>query len=161
LAARITLRMIVLRALTGRVPYVRNGQISVITNMTKEISFYVFDIVVAYREDVDEVIKVVKQVDEEIRQDDAFKNDILAPIEILGLDKFDSSAVVIKARTKTKPILQWKVGREFNRRLKRKFDELGIEIPFPHITLYPGKDKKGESPALTVEVKGPLGGKTA
>jgi len=161
LVERITLRMIVLRDLTGSVHYVRNGQISVITNMTKEFSFYVFDIGVAYREDVDEVIKVVKQVDEEIRQDEAFKNDILAPIEILGLDKFDSSAVVIKARTKTKPILQWKVGREFNRRLKRKFDELGIEIPFPHITLYPGKDKKGESPALTVEVKGPLGGKTA
>jgi len=161
LVERITLRMIVLRDLTGSVHYVRNGQISVITNMTKEFSFYVFDIGVAYRENVDEVIEVVKKVDEEIRQDDAFKNDILAPIEILGLDKFDSSAVVIKARTKTLPIRQWRVGREFNRRLKIKFDELGIEIPFPHITLYPGKDKKGESPALTVEVKGPSGTKSA
>ena len=161
LVERITLRTIVLRDLAGSVHYVRNGQISVITNMTKEFSFYVFDIGVAYREDVDEVVKVVKQVDEELRQDPDFKNDILSPIEILGLDKFDSSAVVIKARTKTKPILQWKVGREFNRRLKRKFDELGIEIPFPHITLYPGKDKKGESPALTVEVKGSSGGKAA
>jgi small conductance mechanosensitive channel len=152
LVERITLRMIVLRDLAGSVHYFRNGQISVITNMTKEYSFYVFDIGVAYREDVDEVIKVVRQVDEELRQDSAFKDDILAPIEILGLDKFDSSAVVIKARTKTKPILQWKIGREFNRRLKRKFDELGVEIPFPHITLYPGKDKKGNSPALTIEV---------
>jgi small-conductance mechanosensitive channel len=89
---------------------------------------------------------------EEIRQDSAFKDDILAPIEILGLDKFDSSAVGIKARTKTKPIQQWRIGREFNRRLKQKFDQQGIEIPFPHLTLYPGKDKKGESPALTVEL---------
>ena len=153
LVERITLRMIVLRDLAGNVHYVRNGQINVITNMTKEYSFYVFDIGVSYREDVDEVVKVVKQVDEELRQDPAFTNDILSPIEILGLDKFDSSAVVIKARTKTKPIQQWRIGREFNRRLKRKFDELGVEIPFPHITLYPGKDKSGNSPALNVEVK--------
>jgi len=159
LVERITLRMIVLRDAAGNVHYVRNGQIHVITNMTKEYSRYVFDIGVAYREDVDEVINVVKQVDEELRQDPAFKDDILEPIEILGLDKFDSSAVVIKARTKTKPIKQWRVGREFNRRLKRKFDELRIEIPFPHITLYPGKDKKGESPALTVEVIGSSGDK--
>ncbi len=161
LVERITLRMIVLRDLAGNVHYVRNGQINVITNMTKEYSRYVFDIGVAYRENVDEVIEVVKKVDEELRQDPAFKDDILSPIEILGLDKFDSSAVVIKARTTTKPIQQWRIGREFNRRLKRKFDELGIEIPFPHITLYPGKDKKGESPALTVEVRNPSQNKTA
>jgi len=159
LVERITLRMIVLRDAAGNVHYVRNGQIHVITNMTKEYSRYVFDIGVAYREDVDEVINVVKQVDEELRRDPAFEDDILEPIEILGLDNFDSSAVVIKARTKTKPIKQWRVGREFNRRLKRKFDELRIEIPFPHITLYPGKDKKGESPALTVEVIGSSGDK--
>lgn len=160
LVERITLRMTVLRDLTGSVHYVRNGQINVITNMTKEYSFYVFDIGVAYRENVDEVIEVIKKVDGEFRQDPAFKDDILAPIEILGLDKFDSSAVVIKARTKTKPIQQWRIGREFNRRLKQRFDELGIEIPFPHITLYPGKDKKGESPALNVELKGAAGSAT-
>jgi len=159
LVERITLRMIVLRDLAGCVHYVRNGQINVITNMTKEYSYYVSDIGVAYRENVDDVIKAVKQVDEDLRQDPAFKDDILAPIEVLGLDKFDSSAVVIKVRTKTKPIQQWRIGREFNRRLKSKFDELGIEIPFPHITLYPGKDKKGDSPALLVEVKGPAGGR--
>ncbi len=65
---------------------------------------------------------------------------------VVGVDKFADSAVVIKARIMTKPIQQWRMGREFNRRLKNKFDELGIEIPFPHITLYPGKDKKNDSP---------------
>jgi small-conductance mechanosensitive channel len=68
--------------------------------------------------------------------------------------KFADSAVVIKARFKTKPIKQWRVGREFNRRLKKRFDELNIEIPFPHITFYPGKDKKNDSPTLKVEVQG-------
>jgi len=110
----------------------------------------VFDIGVAYREDVDEVIKIVKQVDEELRNDPAFGPDILEPIEILGLDQFAESAVIIKARTKTKPIKQWNVAREFNRRLKKRFDEQDIEIPFPHVTLYVGKDKAGHASPLNV-----------
>jgi moderate conductance mechanosensitive channel len=68
---------------------------------------------------VDEVIEVIKEVDEELRTDPAFSNDILEPIEILGLDQFADSAIIIKARTKTKPIRQWTVGREFNKRLKK------------------------------------------
>jgi len=155
LVEKITLRMTILRDLAGNVHYVRNGKIDVVTNMTKEYSRYVFNIGVAYREDVDEVIRVVKEVDEDLRQDPAFKDDILQPIEVLGLDEFADSAIIIKARTTTKPIQQWRVGREFNRRLKKKFDEGGIEIPFPHLTLYPGKDKKGDSPSLKLEVEGP------
>ena len=150
LVERLNLRMVVLRDLAGNVHFVRNGQIQVITNMTKEFSFYVFDIGVAYREDVDEVIAVVREADEELRQNPDLKKDILAPIEILGLDKFADSAVVIKARIKTKPIRQWAVGREFNRILKKKFDEKNIEIPFPHMTVYVGQDKKGSSPPLPV-----------
>jgi len=87
-----------------------------------------------------------------MRADAEFKDDILAPLEVMGLDSFGSSAVVIKARTKTRPIKQWRVGREFNRRIKKKFDELNIEIPFPHQTIYFGKDKSGRSPALNVEM---------
>ena len=153
LVEKLNLRMTVLRDLAGNVHYVRNGQIGVVTNMTKEYSRYVFDIGVAYREDVDEVVKVVKQVDEELRNDPEFGKDILEPIEILGLDQFADSAVVIKARTKTKPIRQWAVGREFNRRLKKKFDELDIEIPFPHVTLYMGQDKSGEAPSMNVAMQ--------
>jgi small conductance mechanosensitive channel len=153
LVERVNLRVTVLRDLAGNVHYVRNGQIDVVTNMTKEYSHYVFDIGVAYREDVDQVIEVIKQIDEELRADTEFADDILAPIEVFGLDQFADSAVVVKARTKTKPIKQWRIGREFNRRLKAKFDELGIEIPFPHVTLYMGEDKQGQSPPVNVSVK--------
>ncbi len=149
----VDLRMTVLRDLSGNVHYVRNGLIDVVTNMTKDYSRFVFDIGVAYREDVDEVIKVIKAVDEDLRSDPDYKSDILEPIEILGLDKFADSAVIIKARTKTKPIKQWGIGREFNRRLKRAFDENNIEIPFPHVTLYPGQDKDGQAPPLYVNMK--------
>jgi len=153
LVEKITLRMIVLRDLAGNVHFVRNGEINIITNMTKEYSRYVFDIGVAYREDVDKVIEVIQQVDEGLRGDPEFKDDILEPIEILGLDQFANSAVIIKARTKTKPIKQWRVAREFNRRLKKKFDERNIEIPFPHVTLYMGEDKQGQATPLNVEMK--------
>ena len=150
LVERLNLRMVVLRDLSGNVHYVRNGKIDIVTNMTKDYSRYVFDIGVAYREEVDGVIEVIKQVDEELRSDPAFGPDILEPIAILGLDQFAESAVIIKARTKTKPIKQWRVAREFNRRLKRKFDEKNIEIPFPHMTLYVGQDKAGRTAPLKV-----------
>ena len=154
LVERVNLRMVILRDLAGNVHYVRNGQIDVVTNMTKEFSRYVFDIGVAYREDVDEVIRVIEELDDELRRDPVFGLDILTPIEILGLDEFADSAVIIKARTNTKPSRQWAVGREFNRRLKKKFDALGIEIPFPHLTIYVGQDKQGASPPLPVNVSG-------
>jgi len=151
---KVNLRMTILRDLQGSVHFIRNGHIDVVTNMTKEYSFYLFEIGVAYREDIDEVIEVVREIDEELRNDPEYRDDILEPLEVLGLDKFGDSAVVIKARTKTMPIKQWRVGREFNRRMKKKFDEKNIEIPFPHVTLYIGKDKEGKSPPLDVFLEG-------
>jgi moderate conductance mechanosensitive channel len=154
LVERVNLRMVVLRDLHGNVHYIRNGKIDIVTNMTKEFSRYVFDIGVAYREDVDQVIEVIKEIDEGMRKDSVFCDDILEPIEILGLERFDDSAVVVRARTKTKPIKQWNVGREFNKRLKKRFDELGIEIPFPHTTVYMGQGKDGSAAPMRVKMEG-------
>lgn len=150
LVEKVNLRMIVLRDLSGSVHYIRNGQIDVVTNMTKEYSYYVFEVGVAYRENVDEVMAVMREVDEELRRDSELKEFITEPIEVLGLDRFDDSAVIIKARIKTVPLRQWAVGREYNRRLKQKFDEKKIEIPFPHLTLYMGQDKDGSAAPLYV-----------
>jgi len=150
LVEKINLKTTILRDLAGNVHYVPNGHIDVVTNMTKDYSRYVFDIGVAYRENVDEVIEVIKEVDEELRNDPGYKDDILEPIEIFGLDQFADSAVIVKARTTTMPIKQWRVAREFNRRLKKRFDERNIEIPFPHVTLYMGQDKQGQSPPLHI-----------
>lgn len=153
LVERVNLKMTVLRDLAGNVHYIPNGNIDLVTNMTKEYSRYVFDIGVAYREDVDEVVSVIREVDEELRNDPEFKDDILEPIEILGLDQFANSAIIIKARTTTRPIKQWRIGREFNRRLKKAFDEKNIEIPFPHLTLYAGQDKQGKAAPLNVNLR--------
>ena len=145
LVEKITLRMTILRDAAGSVHYVRNGKIDVVTNMTKEYSYAVFDIGIAYSEDTDRVCAVFEAIGEQLQQDPAFKDDILLPVEVIGVDKFADSAVIIKARIKTRPSKQWRVGREFNRRLKKKFDEQGIDIPFPHITLHPGKAAPNDS----------------
>jgi small conductance mechanosensitive channel len=154
LVENINLKMTVLRDLAGNVHFVPNSNIDVVTNMTKDYSRYVFDIGVAYREDTDEVIEVLKEIDEELRNDSDFKEDILEPLEIFGLNKFDDSAIIVRARIKTKPIKQWRIGREFNRRLKKKFDEKDIEIPFPHRTIYMGQDKEGEAAPMRIFMEG-------
>lgn len=136
LVESIGLRTITLRDLSGTVHVFQNGKIDTLANMTKEWSAIVFDIRVAHKEDTDTVVGVMRDVAEALRKDESFCGKILEPIEIFGVDELGDSAVVIKARLKTVPIEQWAVGREYRRRLKYAFDERGIEIPFPHRTLY-------------------------
>lgn len=139
LVEKIGLRTVVLRDLSGTVHVFQNGKISSLANMTKDWSAMVFDIRVAYKEDTDVASQVMQEVAEELRNDENFSAKILEPMELFGVDSFGDSAVIIKARLKTQPIEQWSVGREYNRRLKKAFDSRGIEIPFPHRTLYWGE----------------------
>jgi len=155
LVEAISLRTLTLRDLSGVVHTVPYSQVDTVMNLTKDFSFYVMEIGVSYREDVDQVTEVVKQIGAELLEDPKYAIQILEPVEILGLDQFADSAVIIKARIKTKPIKQWFVGREFNRRMKKRFDELGIEIPFPHMTLYFGQDKAGNAPPGHIRLDSP------
>jgi len=139
LVEAINLRVTTLRDLSGNVHIIPNGHIATVTNMTKEYSRFVLDIGVAYKENVDDVMRVMKEVGEELSKDDGFASQILEPLEMLGVDSFGDSSVNIKARITTKPLQQWMVAREYRRRLKNRFDEIGIEIPFPHVTLYMGE----------------------
>ena len=138
LVENINLRTITLRDLAGVVHTFQNGKIDTLANMTKEWSAMVFDIGVAYKENVDQVIEIIKEVGDALQAEEEFKEKFIDPIEIFGLDKFGDSAIVIKARIKTVPSAQWTIGREFNKRLKAVFDAKGIEIPFPHRTIYWG-----------------------
>jgi moderate conductance mechanosensitive channel len=142
LVEAITFRTIVLRDLSAVVHVFPNGTISTLSNMTKEWSAFVINVGVAYKEDTDRVVEVMRQVAEELRQDPVHQESILQPIEIFGVDNFGESEVTIKARIRTKPIKQWSVGREYRRRLKKAFDAQGIEIPFPHRSLYVGEATK-------------------
>ena len=149
----IRLRTIVLRGLDGTVHVIPNGAITELSNMTKDFSYYVIDVGVAYKESVDRVMDVLKEIGEELQSDPAFADKILGPLEILGVDDFADSAVIIKVRIKTTPIQQWTVGRELRRRIKNTFDAQGIEIPFPHLSLYMGEATK----PFAVEVAEKLG----
>lgn len=139
LVEEVKLRTITLRDVSGSVHVVPNGIVDRVKNMTKGYSYYVFDIGVAYREDVDRVMAVLVDIAAELQADPQYASDILAPLEMLGVDRFDDSAVVIRCRIKTLPIQQWRIGREMNRRIKKTFDTKGIEIPFPHRTIYWGQ----------------------
>ncbi len=145
LVEKIKFRTIVLRDLNGVVHVFPNGTITTLSNLTNEWSAYVFEIGVAYKENTDRVIEVMKGVVKTMLEDEDYRKLIIEEPEIFGVDKLGDSAVVIKGRIKTKPISQWKVGREFLRRIKLAFDENNIEIPFPHRTLYLGGDKNFET----------------
>jgi moderate conductance mechanosensitive channel len=142
LVERIGLRTITLRDVSGVVHIIQNGKINSISNMTKEWSAMVFDIGVAYKEDVTKVMEIMKKVGDELYEDPEFRSNIVEPLEVMGLDKFADSALIIKARIKTKPIMQWTVGREYRKRLKEAFDKYGIEIPFPHLSVYWGSQSE-------------------
>jgi small conductance mechanosensitive channel len=140
---KVTLRAVTIRDLSGGVHIIPNSTLDMITNLTKDFGRYLLDVSVAYREDVDTVIAILCEIDEGMRQDPAYARDMLEPIEIMGLDNFAESALVIRARLKTTAGQQWRLGREFKRRIKITFDERGIEIPFPHRTIYWGMPKDG------------------
>lgn len=142
LVEKINFRTIVLRDLGGVVHIFPNGTVTTLSNLTNQWSAYVFDVGIAYKEDTDRVIAIMKQVGKELTEDPEFSPLMLEPPEIFGVDKFADSAVMIKGRIRTKPIRQWAVGREYLRRIKYAFDENGVEIPFPHRTLYVGEESK-------------------
>lgn len=139
LVEAITFRTITLRDLSGTVHIFPNGTVTTLANMTKDWAAYVLEIGVAYKEDTDRVVTIMREVGEDLQQDPNVGRKMLESIEIMGVDAFGESEVVIKARIKTLPIEQWAVGREYRRRLKKAFDRENIEIPFPHRTLYMGE----------------------
>ncbi|MFA5255718.1 MAG: mechanosensitive ion channel domain-containing protein, partial [Candidatus Omnitrophota bacterium] len=139
----INLRITTLRDLESRVIIIPNGEIKAVINYTKEYSHALFDMRIAYKENVDQVIDIIKGIGKEMREDKYYGNFILEDLEMFGVDDFLDSAVIIKFRIKTLPMKQWEVSREFKRRMKNRFDSLGIKIPFPHRTIYWGNNKDG------------------
>jgi small-conductance mechanosensitive channel len=147
----VTLRYVRLRDFEGHVHFVPNGEIKVVVNRTRDFARAVIEVGVAYREDPDEALAVMREVAAGLRDDPAFGPKIAAEIEIIGVERWDDSAVILRARLQVvPPIEQWNVRREFLKRLKKAYDERGIEIPYPHLTLYPGQAKDGSAPPLRV-----------
>jgi moderate conductance mechanosensitive channel len=147
----ITLRVTRLRSIDGTVWFVPNGEIRELGNRSKEWSRALVDIEVAYGETVEEVIPVIREVAAELRRDPEFGPKILEDIEILGVEQFGASGVTIRTYLKTVPLEQFAVARRFRQEVKRAFDDLGIEIPFPHRKLVFAEDDDQGTPARRVD----------
>jgi moderate conductance mechanosensitive channel len=140
----LTLRYIQLRDYQGNVHYVPNGLITTVTNMSRGYAYAVIDIGVAYRENLDQVIPVLLDEAERFATQPLVADKILEPFEFAGVEQLGDSAVTLRGRFKVRPLEQWTVRREFLRRIKQRFDLEGIEIPFPHLTIYAEKTPGAE-----------------
>ena len=134
----INLRRTVLRDLDGVVHVVPNGEIRVANNLTKEISRINFNVSVGYGEDLDHVIEVINRVGKELAEDPEWKEAVLTAPKVLRVDNFGDSGIDIRVVGDTQPMRQWEVAGQLRLRLKREFDNKGIEIPWPHTKLYFG-----------------------
>lgn len=136
LVERVTLRTTQLRDAAGTLHVVPNGQVTTLSNFTYGWARAKLDVSVSYREDPDRVFAVLRSVASELRADPELGRHITNDLELLGVDSFSDSALVIKALLKTEPLKQWDVEREFRRRVKAAFEKEGIEIPLPQRVVY-------------------------
>jgi len=130
--------------LEGKVHTIPNGEIKIVSNLSKEWARSVLDVSISYREEVDQVMEVLKQIGKELAGEDPWKRVLLEPLQIFGVERFGESGLVIRVVVKTVPLKQWEVGRELRRRIKIRFDEKGIQIPFPHRVLIREDKEQGK-----------------
>ena len=135
LVEAINLRTTILRDEEGTVHVIPNGAINTLANRSMHFSFYVVNLPLAYGVDTDTVSAILREVGEELQHDDAYMPFILEPLEVIGVDAFEETAVRLKARIKTAPLKQWFVGRELRRRLKKKLEQRGVELWSPQKTV--------------------------
>ncbi|MBQ4078496.1 mechanosensitive ion channel family protein [bacterium] len=139
---KLTLTMCVIRAYNGDVHYLRNGQIDTVINQTKDFSFPLFNVGVAYKTNINHVMQVLKDLGRELKESEEYGKYVLSDIEICGLNEFQDSAIVVLCRIKTTPQEQWKIKRRFNQMIKERFEQEGIEIPFPQVVVNKPQEEK-------------------
>ena len=135
LVEEVNLRTIVLRDEQGAVHIFPNGEVKTLSNMSKDFSYYVITVGVAYDDDVERASHAMAEAAAGLMNEPAFKPYILAPLEIFGVDAFEAGQLVLKARIKTVPLKQWTVGRELRRRMAKVFTERGIRVPLPQMNV--------------------------
>ena len=137
LVEEVTLRYVRLRDFEGHVHFVPNGEIKVVSNRTRGYAQAAIDVGVGYSVDIDQALEVMREVGQSLRADAKWQAKIADEVEVLGVEKLDNSAIVLRCRLKVVPAIeQWNVKREFLKRLKKAYDERGIEIPFPQLTIH-------------------------
>nr|WP_244964817.1 mechanosensitive channel protein [Halomonas kenyensis] len=151
-AERLSIRSVGIRDLAGAYHIVPFSSVDTVSNYMREFGYHVGEYGIAYRESIDEAIVALREAYDELAADDDHKMNIVAPLEVAGVTALGDSSVNIRVRIKTTPGTQWGIGRAYNRLVKLHFDAKGIEIPFPHTTLYFGVGKEGEAPPANVRL---------
>ncbi|MEA3510629.1 MAG: mechanosensitive ion channel family protein [Actinomycetota bacterium] len=131
----VRLRTTVLRGLDGSVHHIPNGAVRVATNLTHESSSIVVDLAVAYEESLDMAIDVITDETNILASDPEWGPRLVDQPVVLGVDELADSGVIVRVVMTTDPDQRWAVKREFLRRIKNRFDDEGIEIPYPHVTI--------------------------
>ncbi|WP_417617007.1 mechanosensitive channel protein [Oceanisphaera sp.] len=151
-AEKLSIRSVGIRDLSGTYHIIPFSSVDTVSNYMREFAYHVGEYGVAYRESIDEAIVQLQNAFDELAASEDNKHAILAPLEVAGVIALADSAVVIRVRIKTTPGMQWAVGRAYNRLVKLHFDSAGIEIPFPHSTVYFGVGKEGQAPSANLRV---------
>ncbi len=147
---KLTVRSVGVRDLAGTYHLIPFSSVDNVANYMRGFAYHMGEYGIAYREDIDEAIASLRSAFEELRSDATLGPEILEDVEIDGVTALADSSVNIRVRIRTTPGNQWAVGRAYNRLVKRHFDHAGIEIPFPHMTMYFGQDKDGSAPPANV-----------
>jgi len=147
---KLTIRSVSLRDLTGVYHIIPFSSVDMVSNFMRGFGFHVAEIGIAYRENVAEAKALMHKAFDDVKADPAHGREMLGPLEWHGLTEFGDSAVMVRARIRTRPGSQWAVGRAYNEAVKLRFDEAGVEIPFPHMTVWFGEDKNGAAPPARV-----------
>lgn len=135
----ITLRMTTLRNLDGTVHHIPHGEVTQVSNLSKQFARVNLNIGVAYESDLEQVIKVVNEVGTELTADPEWAEKIITAPQFLRVDDFADSAIIVKILGDTKPLMQWEVTGELRKRLKIAFDKNGISIPYPQRVVHTQK----------------------
>lgn len=147
---KLTIRSISLRDVNGVFHIVPFSSVDMVSNFMRDFSFHVAEIGIAYRESIDEAKALMFQAFDDLRAMPEFARAIIGPLDWHGVTALADSAVTLRARIRTRPGSQWAVGRAYNEAVKRRFDEAGVEIPFPHTTVWFGENKDGTAPPMRV-----------
>jgi len=145
LVEEVNLRRTVLRDLDGILHTIPNGEITTASNYTRDWARVNLDVPVAYSEDLDHVFTVINRVGKELAEDEYFSKLIKTPPQVLRVQNFGDSGIDIRVLGDVRPMMQWEVTGELRKRLKKAFDDEGIEIPWPHMKLYFGGSQQGNT----------------
>ena len=143
---KITLRTTILRDSHGAVHVIPNGEIKIVTNLTKTWSQAVLDLNISHRQDIDQTVATLEKIAAELQADPEFAALLLDKPEVLGVENVTEAGVVVRMTAKTLPLKQWQVAREMRKRIHQRFESEGIEIPFPTMTLYWGEGQMPVGP---------------